>query len=146
MEEVLMRRIVIAAALLCATQAAFAAPAFKGMSYTSFNATDLGSANSDQSLANMAQLGTDTVALNFWWYQTDVHQNTMAAAANSSTIASVQHAIDTIHSLGMKVFLKPMLDVSDGAGTWRAYINPTQPDTWFGYNASNPFMSASTAP
>ena len=114
------------------------------MSLTSFNPTDLASATTQQSIANMKTLGVDTVALNFWWYQSSVTANTMAAAANSSTIASVQSAIDTIHGLGMKVLLKPMLDVSDG--TWRAYINPTQPDTWFGYDATNPFTSASTAP
>ena len=48
----------------------------------------------------MKTLGVDTVALNFWWYQSSVTANTMAAAANSSTIASVQSAIDTIHGLG----------------------------------------------
>ena len=29
----------------------------------------------------------------------------------------------------MKVFLKPMLDVQDG--TWRANIQPDDPDVWF---------------
>src|SRR5450432_3671357 len=109
-----MRRILLALGLCCASTAAFAVPAFKGMSYTSFNPTDLSSAASDQSLANMRTLGTDTVALNFWWYQSSTTANTMAAASNSSTMASVQHALDTAHGLGMKVLLKPMLDVSDG--------------------------------
>jgi T5SS/PEP-CTERM-associated repeat protein len=127
-----MRRILLAFALSCACPAAFAAPAYKGMSYTSFNETDLSSAASDQSLTNMSILGTNTVALNFWWYQSDVHANSMAAIpGRSSSIASIQHAIDTIHGLGMKVLLKPMLDVSDANSTWRAYINPSSPDTWF---------------
>jgi len=47
----------------------------------------------------------------------------------SSTVSSIEHAIDTIHGLGMKVLLKPMLDVGDG--TWRAYINPSDRDLWF---------------
>jgi T5SS/PEP-CTERM-associated repeat protein len=139
-----MGRILVALALCCPSVTAIAAPAYKGMSLTSFNPTDLTSATTQQSIANMKTLGVDTVALNFWWYQSSVTANTMAAAANSSTIASVQSAIDTIHGLGMKVLLKPMLDVSDG--TWRAYINPTQPDTWFGYDATNPFTGANTAP
>src|SRR3954453_4553873 len=44
-------------------------------------------------------------------------------------MSSVSHAIDQIHSLGMKVLLKPMLDVSDG--TWRANIDPSNKDLWF---------------
>ena len=142
-----MRRIFLVLVLCCASATAIAAPAFKGMSYTSFNnPADLLTTASDQSIANMKTLGVDTVALNVWWFQSDVHQNTMAPSIASATyFADVQHAIDTIHNQGMKVFLKPMLDVNDG--TWRAYINPTQPDTWFGYNATtNPFNGAATAP
>jgi T5SS/PEP-CTERM-associated repeat protein len=96
----------------------------------------------------MKTLGVNTVALNVWWFQSDVHQTTMAPSIGTSMIptyiADVQHAIDTIHAQGMKVFLKPMLDVNDG--TWRAYINPSQPDTWFGYDSSHPFVNSSTAP
>ncbi|HEX4415585.1 MAG TPA: hypothetical protein VH107_18275 [Lacipirellulaceae bacterium] len=103
------------------------------MSYTSFGSDVLSSAGSDQSLLNMSMVGTDTVALNFWWFQSSTTANTMAAdfSRYSSTMSSVAHAIDTIHSLGMKVLLKPMLDVSDSAGTWRAYIDPSNKDQWF---------------
>ena len=114
-------------------QLAFAAPAYKGMSYTSFGTNVLSSAGSDQSLLNMSMVGTDTVALNFWWFQNSTTANSMAEdfTRYSSTVSSISHAIDTIHSLGMKVLLKPMLDVSDAAGTWRAYINPSDKDQWF---------------
>jgi hypothetical protein len=46
-------------------------------------------------------------------------------------MASVQHAINEIHSLGMNVVLKPMVDVNDG--TWRGFINPASSDvnSWF---------------
>src|SRR6185295_2954881 len=110
---------------------AIAAPAYKGVSYTSFGKDVLSTSASDQSLLNTSMVGTDTVALNFWWFQTSVTSNSMAEdfTKYSSTVSSVAHAIDTIHSLGMKVLLKPMLDVSDG--TWRANINPSNKDTWF---------------
>ncbi len=112
---------------------AYAAPAYKGMSYTSFGSDVLSSSASDQSLFNMSLVGTDTVALNFWWFQDSVTANTMAEDLSrySSTMSSVSHAIDTIHGLGMKVLLKPMLDVSDASGTWRAYIDPSDKDQWF---------------
>jgi hypothetical protein len=111
--------------------AAVAAPAYKGMTYTSFGSDVLSSSSSDQSLLNMSLVGTDTVALNFWWFQNSITSNSMAEddTRYSSTISSVAHAIDTIHSLGMKVLLKPMIDIDDG--TWRAYANPSDKDQWF---------------
>ncbi len=125
--------ILVLAAVVTFTSGAWAAPAYKGMSYTSFGTDVLSSADSDQSLLNMSMVGTDTVALNFWWFQSSTTATTMAPdfSRYSSTMSSVSHAIDTIHSLGMKVLLKPMLDVSDAAGTWRAYIDPSNKDQWF---------------
>ena len=38
-------------------------------------------------------------------------------------------AIDKMHALGLKVMLKPHVDVEDG--TWRAQIVPASPDRWF---------------
>ena len=57
---------------------AWAAPAYQGMSYTSFGSDVLSSSASDQSLLNMSMVGTDTVALNFWWFQSSTTANTMA--------------------------------------------------------------------
>src|SRR5689334_21115369 len=123
--------VVALAILVTAAQVTSAAPAYEGMSYTSFGANVLSSAGSDQSLLDMSMVGTDTVALNFWWFQNSTSANSMAEdfTRYSSTVSSISHAIDTIHSLGMKVLLKPMLDVSDG--TWRAYIDPSDKDQWF---------------
>ena len=57
-----MRRIFLVLVLCCASATAIAAPAFKGMSYTSFNnPADLLTTASDQSIANMKTLGVDTV-------------------------------------------------------------------------------------
>ncbi len=119
------------ALVLWAASSVSAAPLYNGMSYTSFGKDVLSSSASDQSLLNMSLVGTDTVALNFWWFQTSVSANSMAEdfSRYSSTMSSIEHAIDTIHSLGMKVLLKPMLDVSDG--TWRAYIDPSDKNQWF---------------
>ncbi len=112
---------------------ASAAPAYNGMSYTSFGSDVLSTSGSDQSLLNMSLVGTDTVALNFWWFQTSTTANSMAPdfTRYSSTMTSVEHAIDTIHGLGMKVLLKPMLDVSDANNTWRANIDPSNKSQWF---------------
>ena len=120
--------------VLAATLSSFAlaAPAYKGMSYTSFGTDTLSSNSSDQSLLNLSLVGTDTVAINFWQYQDSVSANSMAEdPAHSATMASVSHAIDTIHGLGMKVLLKPMVDITDASATWRAYADPSDKDQWF---------------
>jgi len=41
----------------------------------------------------------------------------------------VRRAIDELHALGLKVMLKPHVDVEDG--TWRAQIAPSDPGLWF---------------
>ncbi len=115
----------------CETATVFAQPAYKGMSYTSFGSDVLSGAPSDQSLYDLSVVGANTVALNVWWFQQTPSSTTIAEddSRYSSTMSSIQHAIDTIHSLGMNVLLKPMVDVDDG--TWRAQITPTNVNDWF---------------
>src|SRR3954469_8575560 len=87
--------IIVAVVAALAPHAA-AAPAYQGMSYTSFGKDVLSTSASDQSLLNMSVVGTDTVALNFWWFQSSTTANTMAEdfTRYSSTMSSVSHAID----------------------------------------------------
>ncbi len=132
----MMQRLVLVVGIMIGVAiggSASAAPAYNGMSYTSFGSDVLSTSGSDQSLLNMSLVGTDTVALNFWWFQSSTSANTMAPdfSRYSSTMSSIEHAIDTIHGLGMKVLLKPMLDVSDANNTWRANINPSNKSQWF---------------
>jgi len=47
------------------------------------------------------------------------------------TDAAVTQAIQEFHSHGIKVMLKPHVDVNDGAGSWRGNITPSDPDAWF---------------
>jgi hypothetical protein len=113
--------------------ALLAQPAYKGMSYTSFGSDVLSGSASDQSLYDLSLIGTNTVALNVWWFQPTASSTTIAEddSRYSSTMSSIQHAIDTIHSLGMNVLLKPMVDVADANNTWRAQITPTNVNDWF---------------
>ena len=107
---------------------------YKGMSYgMGHTQTSLAGAQSDQSLAKMKAAGVTMVALNVVWFQTSTTANTMAEDFDwgSSDYESVAHAIDTIHSLGMAVMLKPMINISDDDYTWRAEIDPTDKDAWF---------------
>ena len=117
--------------LIMTSGLAHATPAYKGMSYTAFGAEVLSTPASDQSLYNMSLIGTDTVALNVWWFQDTTTSIGIAEDQTlfSASMSSIEHAIDHIHSLGMNVLLKPNLDVK--TGEWRAHIDPADPEGWF---------------
>ena len=104
----------------------------KGMSYATYaNMTPdaYGSPESDESLRRMRQIGVEWVAINVvGWYQTniqsaDIHRNPNQAP-NDTALA---HVIQTARNLGMKVMLKPMIDLEDGH--WRGEIRLSEP--WF---------------
>ena len=65
------------------------------------------------------------------WYQPSVTANAMARNSSTPTDAAVTQAIREFHDKGIKVMLKPHVDVNDAASSWRGNINPSDPDTWF---------------
>jgi len=104
----------------------------KGMSFSTYadsTPNAFGSAESDESLRRMRQIGVEWVAINVVeWYQTnnrstDIHKN----ESQAPTDVALAHAIQTAHSLGMKVMLKPLIDLEDGR--WRGEIQASK--EWF---------------
>ncbi len=64
------------------------------------------------------------------WYMETKSSNTIAPHPDQSNDDDgVLRAIDEMHALGLKVMLKPHVDVRDG--TWRAQIVPPDPGLWF---------------
>jgi len=99
----------------------FSVPFQKGFSYAAWwNSTFL-QEESDISLANLDRTGTEWVSLVTTWYQ-DGESSTEIKPDKDSTPSdeSIIHAIDTIHSLGMKVMLKPHVDLYNDE--WRGEI------------------------
>jgi hypothetical protein len=80
-------------------------------------------------LTNVAATGSEWVSLVVTWYQNDVHSNAISRTQNSPTDASLVHAIVQARQLGMKIMLKPHVDVVDG--TWRGRIDPEDRVAWF---------------
>ncbi|QQE11512.1 hypothetical protein JD969_18765 [Planctomycetota bacterium] len=107
---------------------------FHGVSYTSFNKNAWMTENSYQSLLDIKNSGMDTVSLNFFWFQDNVNSSVISAdyTRYSASKASVINAIQQSKSLGLKVILKPNVDLRDG--NWRGHINAS--NTWFeGYKS-----------
>src|SRR5262245_21089922 len=96
---------------------------FRGMSLFGFGSL-LGNPDLRESLYDMKTLSVDTVALNVTWKQDDKFSNAIYedVGGMSASMPQIEHAIDLIHELGMRVLLKPNVDAGDG--TWRALFQP----------------------
>jgi len=101
----------------------------KGMSYFSFGSTIFLAAGSDRSLRDLAATGTNWVSLIATWYQHSENDSVIAPTGSSPTDGAIIHAIGTIHSLGMKVLLKPQVDTPNGRS--HSQINPSNVTGWF---------------
>jgi hypothetical protein len=108
----------------------------RGMSYSAWSGDAFSSHESDESLKLLTETNTEWIAINFAWAQTnttshDIHID----PERTATTASVEHAITTAHSLGLKVMLKPMVDTLEEEKTqgyptvWRGMIRPSE--EWF---------------
>jgi hypothetical protein len=88
-------------------------------------------ATSDAAISQMASDGARWVVLVPEWFQATPTSSTFAPTSTfTPTDASIVHAVQTAKRLGMKVMLKPQIDVSDGI-SWRGQIQPANLDQWF---------------
>jgi hypothetical protein len=82
------RRVLLEVCCLLATTvlvaSADSAPRFRGVSYTPWGADILNTDASDESIANIAQLGIDTVALNVFWFQDDLRSTSLTWPAKKT--------------------------------------------------------------
>jgi hypothetical protein len=103
----------------------------KGMTYATWNRTRYEKTTSDESLEDLANTGTEYVALITTWYQDKFNSREIYATENTPSEEGIVHAIDTIHSLGMKVMLKPHLDILDRSQVrWRGEIDFASTREW----------------
>ncbi len=87
-------------------------------------------AESDASLEQLAATGAAWVELVVWCFQKDKSAvSVYKDLKKTPSDRSVAHAIEKIHSLGLKVMLKPYVDSEDGV--WRGEFKPSDRDAWF---------------
>jgi hypothetical protein len=102
------------------------------MAFPTWDAEQYGTASSDESLRNLVETTcADRVQLVPTWYQNDRFSNRMFQDYEGQTASmdSLKHAIQTSHSLGLKIMLKPHIDAING--DWRGTFQPEDPGTWF---------------
>lgn len=82
-----------------------------------------------ESLRQMKMDGCEWVSILVTWYQDDIHATAMYPSDQSTpTDEAIIQAINTAHSLGMNVVLKPHIDPI--TGDWRGYISFTDEADW----------------
>ena len=82
-----------------------------------------------QAFREMKEMGATWVELTPTWYQQDRYSSEIAPMANTVSDAGVERAIELAHQEGLKVFLKPHLDLP--TARVRNTINPTDKAGWF---------------
>ncbi|MBU6231201.1 hypothetical protein KGP36_00915 [Patescibacteria group bacterium] len=102
----------------------------KGVSLYPQNPGDFSSSAFDQSLSNAHAAGADTAVLIIPLYQTDDNSSSIFTGYNTPSDADIVSAGNYAKSIGMKVVLKPHVDPLNG--DWRANINPSNRDQWYG--------------
>lgn len=125
MKKILIILVVLFSPILVSAKTDFQ----KGMSYPAYNKKVLSSAKSDLRLKQLSKTGTEYVAIIPVWYQKTKKSTKIYQASWSATDKSVIHGINRIHSLGMKVMLKPYVDSLDDV--WRAEFKPRNFDKWW---------------
>jgi hypothetical protein len=107
----------------------------KGMGYVSWSNEGYITENSDESLKELSETGCEWVSILVTWYQTDPWSSDIQKTEKTPTDESIIHVIRRSHELGMKVMLKPHLDLLDKSdGSWRGEIgclNEAGWDEWF---------------
>ncbi|MHA1343403.1 MAG: glycoside hydrolase family 113 [Promethearchaeota archaeon] len=95
-------------------------PFQRGISFTTWGAYSFNSTEAYEEIIEMKEIGIEWVGANIWWLQESVSSTEIYSGSWTDTSANITAFFDFIHSQGMKVFFKPMLDTEDGI--WRSYI------------------------
>jgi len=104
----------------------------KGMVFGLFARDEPG--HTDKGLAEMKQLGVDSVSIIIPWVIADVRATTMAPRGDMTpSDASLIYTIRRAHEEGLRVFLMPILYVDHMEGDeWRGTLAPSDWSAWFG--------------
>lgn len=95
----------------------------KGVTYTTWPVGRFGTPDADLALVNLTAVGAEWIALIVTQYQAGLDTTTIFPIEATETDAELIHAIQQAHLLGLKVMLKPHVDVLNTTSTyWRGLI------------------------
>ncbi|MFL7793959.1 MAG: hypothetical protein AB8I69_17590, partial [Anaerolineae bacterium] len=109
----------------------------KGLNYTAWARGQFSTPESDHSLKNLAATGANWVAIVVFGYQQTYTSTTVTRdPSRTASDADLIHAIAAAHDLGLKVMLKPHIDLRHDRDHWRgnigeAFADEAQWQEWF---------------
>jgi hypothetical protein len=106
----------------------------KGMNINAWSSDAYSSSDFGKSMKNLRNLGANWVSISVFEFMQTKNSNNISPISNTTwpataSFPSLRHAIKEAKSLGMKVSLRPIIDVLDG--TWRGKIQPENWTKWF---------------
>jgi hypothetical protein len=105
--------------------------ATRGFNFTTWQPDAYAGAEAEESLRRLAATGANAVALIPTWYQPSRQSTVIQPDPDRTpTDASVVTVAARAKALGLRVFLRPVVDTNDG--TPRAAIAPSSISAWFG--------------
>jgi hypothetical protein len=108
----------------------------KGIAYTAWWSGEYSHPDADLSLTNLAPTGANWISLLVTGYQDTITSTTVFITTATPTDADLIHVITEAHSLGLKVMLKPHVDLLNDPTHWRGQIGEeftteAEWDAWF---------------
>jgi hypothetical protein len=100
-----------------------------GIALPSWETDDYDSPQAPRYLRQIADTGAGWVALTPTWYQDAAHDSALHPTSETASDGSLRRIIERAHSTGLKVLLKPHVDLVDAAD--RAEIRPRDSRAWF---------------
>jgi len=106
------------------------APPVRGITIVDWTANGYATPTASVSLGTLSAAGANTVVVLVTGYQADAHAEAVRESdPRTPTPASVQQLVGAARALGLRVVIKPHVDLDDGA--WRGHIGPANPAEWF---------------
>jgi hypothetical protein len=107
----------------------------KGMSLASYWHDQYSYPESDSSIVALSQTGVDWISILTTWYQDSIGSTVIYRDRHQTPDdSSLMYMIDRAHELGLKVMLKPHVDIQDE--TWRAMIEFDNEADWHAWFSS----------
>lgn len=103
----------------------------KGVNMVGYSPDPYNIANQHDAIASWKSLGGNSIAFAPRWFMDAPTSTAMSSDSSlgSPSDESIIAAIDEAHSQGLRVMLRPYVDVKDGS--WRGQIIPSNVGTWF---------------
>ena len=104
----------------------------KGMCYVTWDKDRFASQYSDASLQKLTTLGVEYISICVTQYQEEYNSTDIKPTDQTPTDKSLSHVIREAHKLGLKVMLKPHVDLIDkhDGSYWRADIGFSREEDW----------------